>query len=225
MFKVKNNKSNSKVYENCLYKDSKYKSLCEKDKKDLFSKTNKNENKSIKNKNNNIPINKHVIFHKKEKEKISLNKEFSNHKKNVNYNISLSGSNVPKSEANSTLSKVSSIETNSNNRRKLIFNDKKIRIDTYFKFWKEQSNKKNILKKLLNFSKFVYNINHYQNIILLKNTIQKLVRSKKNSNFFDFIMKLIYKMIIKILTTIYEYKKNNMKEIKIFKKNNFIIIY
>ena len=220
VFKVKNNKSNSKVYENCLYKDSKYKNLCEKDKKDLFSKTNK-ENKSLKNKNNNIPINKHVIFHKKEKEKISLNKEFSNHKKNVNYNISISASNVPMSEANSTLSKVSSIETNSNNRRKLIFNDIKIRIETYFNFWKEYANKKNILKKLFNFSKFVYNINHYQNIILLKNTIQKLVRSKKNSNFFEFIMKLIYKMIIKILTTIYEYKKNNMKEIKIFKKNNY----
>ena len=222
IFKGNNNsKSNSKVYENCLYKDCKYKNLSLKDKNEIFTKMSKNENKIVKNKNN-IPINKHVVFHKKEKEKISLNKEFSNHKKNIDYNLLISNINIPLSEANSTLSKVSSIENNSNNRRKLKNSkNKKIRIGIYFNFWKEYTNKKIILKKLIHFSKLVVNhFNHYQNIILLKNSIQKLVKINKNENFLVFIDKLIYKMIVKILTTIYEYKKYNMKEIKIFKKNN-----
>ena len=214
IFKTKISKSNSKVYENYLYKDSKYK-------KELFNKINLNEIKIIKS-NKNIPINKHVILHKKENDKITINKEFSNHKKNIKSLISNNTSNIPKSETNSMVSKVSSIE-NSSNKRKIIFTNNNSYLYNYFHFWKEFINKKIIFKKLKTFSKFMYLINHYKKIIILKNSIQKIIKVRKKEKLYEYILRIINKKIINILKAISKYKKNNMnnmKEIKIFKKNN-----
>ena len=217
-FKNQISKSNSKVYENRLYKNNKLPNFDTYDKGELINiNMNMNMNKMIekdKNKKNShkIPINKHVILHKKEKGKLSMNKEFSNHKKNINYDISINNSYQLIKEENSNISKLNSIDINSN---------KNLLKQIYFHFWKEFVDKKFILQKLINFSKFLYHINHYRKIISLKNSIQQLIEIQNKEKLYQYFISLIFKIIINIFKKIFIYKNNNdMREIKIFRKND-----
>ena len=212
IIKTKTNQSNSKVYENCLYSNNKNKNFGNKQKNEIFNKINLNDNKIIKN-NNNIPIQKHVLLHKKQRERITINKEFSNHKKGIKSNIITDISNKPKK-------KTYSIISNSNYKRKIIFINENSNIYNYFQFWKDYINKRNILRKLKNVSKFLYLFNTYSKIIVLKNSIQKFVKVRKKRQLYEYIRKIIFKKIVNIMKVIYKCKKNNMKEIKLFKNNN-----
>ena len=217
-FKNQISKSNSKVYENRLYKDNRYKNFCTQENKELINinfNTNKNEkNINIKKDNNSIPINKHVILHKKDKAKLSMNKEFSNHKKNFGYNISINSSTQNINEDNA--SKVSSIDNSSNKN----FRNKNLIKQIYFQLWKEYIDKKNILQKFINFSRCFLQINHYKKNISLKNSMHKIIEIKNKEKLYSYFLTLIFKMIINIFKKIYK-ANNNMREIKIFKKNNF----
>ena len=219
-FKNQISKSNSKVYENRLQKDNRYKNFGTQENKELINincNTNNIAEKKInkKNTNNSIPINKHVILHKKDKAKLSKNKEFSNHKKNFGHNISKSSSNQNISEENA--SKVSSLDNNSNKH----FKNKNLIKQIFFHLWKEYIDKNKILRQFINLSKFLYQINHYKKIISLKNSMQKLIEIQSKEKLFKYFLNLIFKMIINIFKKIYIYKtNNNMREIKIFKKND-----
>ena len=205
LFKTQLSKSNSKIYDNHLYKDNKFKKLDLQEKNEYFKTNNNIENKKYK-KNKCIPINKNIILHKKDKKKISLNKEFSNHKKDVSYNLTNNTRNAPISQINNT--------TNTFKKRNLL---KSI----YFDFWKERIDKILILQKFINFSKFISHIKHYKKIISLKNSIQELIELRKKEQFYQYILKMIYKMITNILNTIFIYKSNNTtREIKICTKIN-----
>ena len=223
LFQNHRTNSNSKVFENGLSTTNKFKNFGLQDKNELFN-TNILEKKINKNKNkNNLTIDKHVIFHnKREKEKIKINKEFSNHK-NLLYNITVNTSNGPLSDLASNISKISSIDNNSIRKRK-IFKNKKNGKKVYFSFWKELTDKKNILQKLLSFSKMIYNINHYEKIISLKNSIQEIIKMRNKELFYQYTLKLFFKMIINLMKKAFlKINNNKMREIKIIKKNNINI--
>ena len=219
-YKNQISKSNSKVYENCLHKDNRYKNFDTQENKEFINinyNTNNIVEKKInkKNTNNSIPINKHVILHKKDKAKLSKNKEFSNHKKNFSYNISISSSNQNISEDKA--SKVSSLDNNS----KKHFKNKNLIKQIFFHLWKEYIDKNKILRKFIDLSKFLYQINHYKKMNSLKNSIQNLMEIQSKEKLFKYFLVLIFKMIINIFKKIYIHKtNNNMREIKILKKNN-----
>ena len=225
LFKYKESNSNSKIYENCLYRNQKYKIFCSPERNDLSIGLNNNNNDNIiKKKSDNIPISKYIILHKKEKErKKIINKEFSNHKKNIKYITSANNSHTPIIKATPTYSRTSSNENNSikGNKRYI----KNLGVSIYFYYWKEYIDKKIIIQNLTKFPKFIKHINNYKKILLIKDFIQKLVRKGKREKVHRYIMKMVYKMIINIMNKINEYKKHNMKEIKIFKKNNYNNIY
>jgi hypothetical protein len=217
LFKNKDNKLNSKIYENCL---NKYKNYCSQEKIKIKTDINNNNNNEniVKKKSNNIPINKYVILHKKEKEKKIINKEFSNHKKNINIYNSVNNSQTPLIRTSANCSRISSIDNNSIKEKNIYVRN--LGVSIFFNFWKEFVDKKAILLKLTKFSKFVNLLNHYQVKILMKDFMQKLLlfRRKKES-LENYIKKLIFKMILNLIKQINEYKKHNMKEIKIFKKD------
>ncbi len=228
IFKNKDNKLNSKIYENCLFKDNKYKNFCSQEKiklqTDIINNTN-NEN-IVKKKSNNIPINKYVILHKKEKEKKIINKEFSNHKININNYNSINNSNTPLIKTSANCSRISSIDNNSV-REKNIF-VRNLGVSIFFNFWKEYVDKKIILLKFTKISKFIKLINHHQRKILIKEFMQKLLllrKTKKKETLYGFFIKMIFKIILNLMTEINKYKKQNMKEIKILKKDIYNNIY
>ena len=220
LFKNKDNKLNSRIYENCL---NKYKNCCSQEKIKLKTDINNNNNEYIvKKKSNNIPINKYVILHKKEKEKKIINKEFSNHKKNNNiynniYN-SVNNSQTPLIKTSVNCSGISSIENNSIREKNNYVRN--LGVSIFFNFWKEFVDKKAILLKMTKFSKFINLFNHYLVKILMKDFMQKLLLFKRKEQSLEtYIKKLIFKMILNLIKQINEYKKYNMKEIKIFKKD------
>ena len=156
----KMNKQNTKVYENCLYKDNKYQNYYSPINKELYIKIN--------HKDNLVLFNKNVIL-KKEKGILSSVKDFNNLKKNkFSYNTI--------NETNSTLSKVSSID-NASYRKIKKGKHKNININKYFFDWKEYVDKKNIIKKLYINSKLIYYLNHCTNNISLKKSFEKLIRA------------------------------------------------
>ena len=195
----KMNKQNTKVYENCLYKDNKYQNYYSPINTKLYSKIN--------HKDNLVLFNKNVILIQKEKGKLSSVKDLNSHKKKkFTYNTI--------SETNSTLSKVSSIDNTSHRimQKKL----KNINIYKYFFYWKEYVDKKNIVKKLCINSKFVYYINHLTNNILLKKSLEKLIRIYKKEKLYYCCKNMAIKLIINIIKKVAEYKNNysNEKNIK-----------
>ena len=197
----KMNKQNTKVYENCLYKDNKY--------QNYYSPINKELYKKINHKDNLVLFNKNVIL-KKEKGILSSVKDFNNLKKNkFSYNTI--------NETNSTLSKVSSID-NASYRKMKKGKHKNININKYFFDWKEYVDKKNIIKKLNINSKLIYYLNHCTNNISLKKSFEKLIRAYKKEKLHDCFKNMVIKMIINIIKKVAEYKSNYINETK--NKNN-----
>ena len=194
----KMNKQNTKVYENCLYKDNKYQNYYSPINKELYSKIN--------NKDNLVLFNKNVILINKEKGKLSSVKELNNLKKNkFSYNTI--------SETNSTLSKISSID-NTSHRKMKKGKHKNINIFKYFFYWKEYVNKKNIIKKLYINSKFIFCINHCTNNILLRKSLEKLMRIYRKEKLYVFFKNIIIKLIINIMKKVAEFKSNYINDTK-----------
>ena len=219
LFKTQLSKSNTKTYDNHLNRGDKNKNFPFQEKKECFKLNNNIDNKKYK-KNKCIPINKNIILHKKDKKKLSANKEFSNHKMSINYNLTNNTSNAPFNETNTTLTKVNSIENNSNKTINT-FKNRNLLKSIYFDMWKEHIDKKLILQKFIKFSKFIEHIKHYKKIISLKNSIQELIKLSNKEQFYQYILKIVYKMIINIFNKIFIYKSNNTtRKIKIWKKIN-----
>ena len=206
LFKTQLSKSNSKVYNNHPYKDNKFKKLSLQDKKEYYKTNNILENKKKSKKNKCIPINKNIILNKKDKKKLSINKEFSNHKRSVNFNLINNTSNA--------LINQTTVCT---------FKNWNFLKSIYFGFWKERIDKKYILQKFINFSKFISHIKHYKKIISLQNSIQELIEIRKKEEFYHYALKVVFKMIENIFKQIFIYKSNNnTRNIKICTKINNI---
>ena len=194
VFKNEIKKTNSKVYENCLYKYNKYQNYCSQEKKELDNPNILNNNKYIIKNNYNMSINKNSKLNKKEKENLVSNNELLTNRNNLkfHYKTNISIENMPKNETDSAITNINSFDTISNNKNKKI-NNKNMTINIYFNFWKEYINKKIILQKLI-----------------------KITEKKK---FHKYIIKMMYKMLINILNHMSQIKRNNMKEIKIYNYN------
>ena len=82
-------------------------------------------------------------------------------------------------------------------------------IKKYFKFWKENTEKKNILEKFVKFAKYLNHMNHYEKIILIKNTIQKLIKLQKKGDIFEFFWRIKKLLIINLMRKLKDYKKFN----------------
>ena len=154
-----------------------------------------------------------------------LYKDKTNKFKNKNKKI-LNGPKSFMQEKNTKTKKVLNKKNNNNkgklnkkNKQNKIINDIDIK-KKYFKYWKEITEKKNILMKLSKFSKIFNHMNHYQKIILLKNTIQKLIKFQRKDDFAEFFLKIKEHIIINIMKKLKEYKikKNDINEIYL-KKN------
>lgn len=198
----KMNKQDTKVYENCLYKDNKYQNYYSPINKELYNK--------ISHKDNLVLFNKNVILINKEKGKLSSVKDLNHYKKNkFSYNTI--------SETNSTLSKVSSIDNTSYKRIKKI-KCKNINIYKYFYDWKEYAEKKNIIKKLNINYKFINYINYCTNNILLRKSMENLKRIYKKEKLYDYFKNMVIKLLINLMKRLAEYKSNYINEIK--KANN-----
>ena len=225
--KYKGSQWNSKIYENNLYKDNKYKIFYSQEKDELPNRTSNNYNNNNGNKDrkkiNNIPKNKYTILNKKEKERKIYDKEYGSYKNYIKNSTCISNNPTTINETNSNYSKLTSIENISIKTNKKDI--KNILISIYFNFWKEYIDKKFILQQLTKISKFVNHINNYQRKIMIKYSMQKLMKIIQKKNLYQYIMKMIYKMIKNIMIKINEYKKRNMREIKIFKKNIYNNIY
>ncbi len=194
----------SNVNDNCLYKVNKNQNYCYNENNDLNKQNQYNYNNNIiVNKHNNIPINKKRNAHRKNKGKFDL----KNNKNNNNYQAEC----LTVNENNSTISKVSKRENSSYEKVK------NIKVNKYFYYWKKSIDKKNILNKLSKITKFLKHLNRY----LLQNSMKILIRSYAKDKFYKCIKWLIIKQIIKVIMRIDEYKKKNLKEIKIVKKNKY----
>ena len=84
----------------------------------------------------------------------------------------------------------------------------------YFEFWKESTKKKNILIKFVKFSKYLNNMNCYEKIILIKDTIQKLIKSQKKEDINEFFWRIKRKIVINFMKKLKEFKIIN-KDLKI----------
>ena len=204
--KFSNKVSNlSKEYENCLYKANKNQNYCYNENHDLNSQNRYDyNNEIIVNKHNNIPINKKGKAHKKDEGKVDLNNYKNNNK---NYQV---GCFIIK-ENNSTISKVSQLNKNSYEK------EKNITVNKYFYFWKKSIDRKNIFSKISKITKFL----KYLKIYLLQNSMKILIRAYAKDKFYKYIKWITIKLIINIMKRIDEYKKKNMKEIKIVKINKY----
>ena len=165
--------------------------------KTLGSKENENclykdKNNNLKKKNKKITNGpKSFLQEKKSKTKKELNKKINNNKGKLNKN---------------------------NNQRR-IMNDIDIK-KKYFKYWKDIVEKKSILMKFAKFSKIFNHMNHYQKIILLKNTIQKLIKFQRKEDIAEFFLKIKEQVIINLMKKLKEYKieQNDLNKIHL-KKN------
>ena len=210
LFKKKICNSNSKIYGNCLYKGNRY---------HYYNYQNINTDNIIVKRHNNIPIGKNVKVNKNGK--FNSNKKFSSYKKNLghNYSKSISTGYIPINQTFLNYSKDNSIDNTS--IKKMKKNNTKLLLYIYFNHWEEYTYKKIILKKMTKFLKFKYYINHYKNIILFKNIIHALIKIGRKPKIRKFFIKMMFKMMMNILKKLYEYKRSNMKEIKIIKKNKY----
>ena len=138
-------------------------------------------NKTL-NKNENKKKAQRIFLNEKQKSKKELNI-----KKNNNKNNKLNVNNKKKSK-----------------EKNLIDIKKK-----YFLFWKENAEKKNILMKFTKLSKFLNHMNHYEKIILIKNTIQKLIKFHKLEDISDFFWAIKCQIIINVMRKLKEYKNMN----------------
>ena len=219
--KYKGSQWNSKIYENNLYKDKKYKIFYSQEKDEFPNRTSNNYNNNNGNKNrkkkNNIPKSKYTILNKKEKERKIFDKKYGSYKNYIKNSTYIINNHNTINETNSNYSKLTSIESISIKTNKKDI--KNILLSIYFSFWKEYIDKKNILQQLTKISKFINHINNFQKKILIKYSMQKLKKIIQKKDFYQYIMKMIYKMITNIMIKINGYKKRNMREIKIFKKN------
>ena len=152
--------------------------------KSIYSKIYENcLNKGEKGKNkSNIALKapKTIITQKKQKTKNELNTKKNNKKIK---------SNIKNNKANSVNE----------------FDLKK----RYFEFWKENTKKKNILIKFVKFSKYLNNMNHYKKIILIKDTIQKLIKSQRKEDINEFFWRIKRKIIINCMKKLKEFKQIN----------------
>ena len=79
----------------------------------------------------------------------------------------------------------------------------------YFKLWKENVEKRNILRAFVKNSKYFNNMNHYEKIILIKNTIQKLINLQRKENIGELLWRMKRKIIINIMKKLSEFKQVN----------------
>ena len=94
-----------------------------------------------------------------------------------------------------------------------------INIFKYFYYWKEYVDKKKIIKKLnINF-RFINYIEHFTNNILLKKSLEKIIRIYKKEKLSNFFEKMVIKLIINIMEKVVEYKSNYINETKAVNKN------
>jgi hypothetical protein len=171
---------------------------------------------NIHKKNNNKGNNATKTINSKENENY-LYKDKTN--KNKNKKIT---TNAPKSflqNKNQKAKKELNIKKNKNKKGKLNNNKNQNNainnIDIkkkYFKYWKENIEKKNILMKFTKFSKFFSHMNHYQKIILLKNTIQNLIKFQKKEDIAELFWKIKEHILINFMKALKDYKsiKNQM---------------
>ena len=137
--------------------------------------------------------------------------------------------NVPKSFLQDKTQKPKKELKNKNNKNKKgKLNNKNNTINNidikkkYFNYWKENIEKKNILMKFAKFSKFFSHMNHYQKIILLKNTIQNLIKFQKKEGIAELFWKIKEHILINLMKALKDYKiiKNQMNNINTKKNNN-----
>ena len=138
--------------------------------------------------------------------------------KTINKNENKKVSKAPKIFLNEKqkIKKELNIKKNNNKINKSNLNDNKKLKDTnintidiikkYFTFWKENTEKKNILIKFTKFSKLFNHMNHYEKIILLKNTIQKLIKFQRGEDISEFFWILKGRIIINMMKKLKEYK-------------------
>ena len=164
-----------------------------------------NKHKKINNKNNTTKT-----ISSKENENC-LYKDNTNKIKNKNKKIS----NGPKSflQEKKTKTKKDMNKKNNNKQGKINKNNNQNKIinnndikKTYFRYWKENVEKKNILMKFAKFSKIFNHMNHYQKIILLKNTIQKLIKFQRKEDIEEFFWKIKKQILISVMKKLKEYK-------------------
>ena len=121
----------------------------------------------------------------------------------------------PKQKKQKTKKELNQKKNTKSNKLNIIKKDKSKILDKcdikkkYFKYWKENTEKKNILKKFVKFSKYLNHMNHYEKIILIKNTIQKLINLQRKGNIFDFFLRIKRRIVINIMRKLKEYKTNN----------------
>ena len=193
----------SKVNDKCLYKVNSNQHYCYNENNDLNNQNQYTNNNIIVNKHNNIPINKKRNSRRKHKGDLDL----KNYKNKNNYQAQC----LTVNENNSTISKVSKVEKNSYEKVK------NFKVNKYFYYWKKIVDKKNILNKLSRIIKFL----KYLKIYLLQNSMEILIKAYAKDKFYKSIKWLVIKMIINIIMRIDEYKKKNLKEIKIVKRNKY----
>ena len=243
-----NNSKNSKFHRKGLsynldffeqsYKDSKNST------KELIPKINKIKNKNPKN-NRNIAIktetNKvrkiNTLFNSKDNisrkamnTKVyenNLYKDITNKNKNKNKKVEKIQDKILKVKKEKSKKE---LKPKNNNNKEKTKNNKPKKINDidikskYFKIWKANSEKKNILMKFIKFSKYFNHMNHYEKIILIKNNIQKLINFQKKEDIIEFFLKIKKKIIIEFMKKLKEYKKidANKDSFDFVKENNNI---
>ena len=179
-----------------------------------------NRNKPVKTEMNKIKKINTVFNNNNQTTKKLISKVYENclNKDNKNKNKNKKGIKDPiisfaqrrtktKKEFNTRkLTKKNNLNKNKNDQSQM---KDKNEIKKYFKFWKENTEKKNILEKFVKFAKYLNHMNHYEKIILIKNTIQKLIKLQKNGDIFEFFWRIKKLLIINLMRKLKDYKKFN----------------
>ena len=183
-------------------------------------KVKNNRNKPVKTEMNKIKKINTVFNNNNQTTKKLISKVYENclNKDNKNKNKNKKGIKDPiisfaqrrtktKKEFNTRkLTKKNNLNKNKNDQSQM---KDKNEIKKYFKFWKENTEKKNILEKFVKFAKYLNHMNHYEKIILIKNTIQKLIKLQKNGDIFEFFWRIKKLLIINLMRKLKDYKKFN----------------
>ena len=122
---------------------------------------------------------------------------------------------IPKTFLNQKKQKTKKELKQKKNNNKLKINNKPKTLDDinikkkYFSLWKENVEKKIILKKFVKLSKYLNHINHYKKIMLIQNTIQNIIKKQKKENIYEFVLRIKKLIIINLMRKLKEYKIDN----------------
>ena len=195
-------------------------------------KAKNDESHPIKTEMNKIKKIKTLFNNKTSKNLNSKNYENCHHKDTKDKNINKKGTKVLKTLLNQKKQKTKkefntkknpktnklNVNINENNKPQIL--NKTNLIKRYFEFWKESTEKKNVLIKFVKFSKYLNHMNHYEKIILIKNTIQQLIKFQKKESIFDFFWRMKRQILIDLMKKLKEFKKIN-DDIKKIDLNSF----